>query len=104
MPQLGANIRRIGLSAAETDNDEPPIRLFDGETANFELSLTNVSPRPAKNVSVVCTATPSEYTSICTLSNQNPFLEPGLTMAVQVTQLPIQWFLDYQTSGFETLA
>ena len=81
MPQLGANIRRIGLS---DETDDEPIRLYDGETANFELSLTNVSPRCATNVSVVCTAVPSEYNSICILSNQNPFLEPGLTMAVQV--------------------
>jgi hypothetical protein len=43
MPQFGAKVRRIGVP--EESEEENPVKLYDGETANFELSLTNVSTR-----------------------------------------------------------
>ncbi len=60
MPQLGAKIRRLDVKndaraddddddtdarAVKVDEEDDTVRLHDGETANFEISLTNISNR-----------------------------------------------------------
>jgi hypothetical protein len=94
LPQLGAKIFRRDQQGEQVEEEEDiaptdSLQLFDGESAFFDVSLTNVSGLPASNISVTCTTVPTEYSSMCNIEHvgKATVLDPGETMAVKVLWL-----------------
>lgn len=82
LPQLDCVLKRIDCDEAEKDQ---MLRLYQGESAEYQFSLTNISNILADNVEVSINANPSDMKDMFTMPEvSSTILEPGQTQILQL--------------------
>ena len=81
LPQLDCVLKRLDCDEAEKDQ---MLRLYQGESAEYQCSLTNISTIKADNVKVSINANPSDMKDMFTMPEASTMLEPGQSQILQL--------------------